>query len=312
MSGNSETKMRVTVMITTRNRAVDLRRTLDRLHRMSPAADEILVTADGCSDDTVAMLRADFPQCQLLVNDAGLGSIASRDRMLRMATGELVLSLDDDSYPVADDFFQKLLPLFAAHPEAAVITFSELRDDETASKTLKSGGYYVSAYPNGAAAMRRADYLATGGFPSFFVHAYEEPDYALQVYSHGGAVWFEPSLVIRHHYSQANRDHLRIHHLHARNELWSVWMRCPWLWIPMVALFRLWRQLGFAWSEGPSWVVREPLWWWNALKGLVHCHRNRCPVRLKTYFAWMRLAREPLLTRQALEKAFGPRKNHPG
>ena len=160
--------------------------------------------------------------------------------------------------------------------------------------------------------MRRADYVKTGGFPCFFFHAYEEPDYALQVYSHGRAVWFEPSLVIRHHYSQVNRDHIGTHHLHARNELWSVWMRCPWLWIPMVALFRLVRQFGFACREGPSWVVREPLWWWSALKGLFQCLRNRSPIAQKTYFAWMRLAREPLLTRQALEKAFGPRKDHPG
>ncbi len=299
--------MRVTVMITTRNRAADLRRTLDRLRRMSPVADEILVTADGCSDDTVAMLRADFPQCRLFVNETCQGSITSRDRMLRVATGELVLSLDDDSYPMDDGFFQKLVPLFTAHPEAAVITFSELRDDGTTSKSPQSGGCYVSAYPNGAAAMRRADYLQTGGFPSFFFHAYEEPDYALQVYSHGRAVWFEPSLVIRHHYSQANRDHLRIHQLHARNELWSVWMRCPWFWIPMVTLFRLLRQFGFAWSKSPSWVVREPLWWWNALEGFLQCVRNRSPITWKAYFAWMRLARVPLTTLEALEKAFGSR-----
>ena len=153
-------RMKVSVMITSRNRSADLRRTLDRLARMSPPADEIVVTADGCSDDTVAMMRSDFPQCSLLVNDACRGSIFSRDQMLRAASGELVLSLDDDSYPVADDFFGKLRPVFVAHPEAAVITFPELRDDGSfvpASKSPQTPGHYVSAYPNGAAAMRRAE-----------------------------------------------------------------------------------------------------------------------------------------------------------
>jgi GT2 family glycosyltransferase len=299
--------MNVSVMITSRNRSAELRRTLDRLARMSPPADEIVVTADGCSDDTVAMVRSEFPKCRLLVNETCRGSIYSRDQMLRVASGDLVLSLDDDSYPVDNDFFEKLHPLFAAHPEAAVITFPELRDDGSfvpASKSPKSPGQYVSAYPNGAAAMRRTDYLKTAGFPAFFFHAYEEPDYALQSYGRGRAVWFDPSVVIRHHYSQANRDELRTHHLNARNELWSVWMRCPWPWLPFVSLFRVFRQFCHACSEGPRWIVREPQWWWAALKGFDACRKARNSIPWRIYLSWMRMARRPLFQKSDLERAF--------
>ncbi|MEQ1747878.1 MAG: glycosyltransferase [Prosthecobacter sp.] len=295
-------------MITSRNRSDDLRRTLNRLGKMTPLADEIIVTADGCSDGTVAMIGSQFPHCSLLVNEPGQGSIYSRDQMLRMASGDLVVSLDDDSYPVDDDFFDKLNPLFAAHPEAAVITFPELRDDETfvpAFKSPQTPGHYVSAYPNGAAVMRRADYLKTSGFPAFFSHAYEEPDYALQSYDHGKAVWFEPSLVIRHHLSKTNRDNLRTHHLNARNELWSVWMRCPWPWLPLVTLYRVLRQFCYAYSEGLSWVVREPQWWRDAVQGLDACRKARNPIPWQTYVSWMRLARRPLFQLSHLEAAFG-------
>ena len=34
-------------------------------------------------------------------------------------------------------------------------------------------------------------------------------------------------ITIRHHYSGQARDEIRIHHRHARNELWSTVMRCP-------------------------------------------------------------------------------------
>lgn len=302
--------MLVTVMITSRNRSAELRRTLDRLARMKPAANEIVVTADGCSDDSDAMVRSSFPHCRLFVNDTCQGSIHSRDRMLRVATGDLVLSLDDDSYPVADDFFDKLRPVVAAHPEASVITFPELRDDGNfvaASKSPQAPGHYVSAYPNGAAAMRRADYLKTAGFPAFFTHAYEEPDYALRAYGQGKAVWFEPSLVIRHHYSSINRDNLRTHHFNARNELWSVWMRCPWPWLPLVSAFRISRQFSHACRKGLPWIVREPKWWMSAIQGLVACQKARNPISWRTYIAWMRLARRPLFLLSDLEKAFGER-----
>ncbi len=303
----------VSIMITTRNRCEDLRRTLVRLSRLNPCADEIWVTADGCTDGTVEMVRQEFPNCRLLINEPGLGSVPSRDRMLREASGDLVLSLDDDSYPVEDGFMDQLRRAFADHPEVAVMTFPELRDGGVylpVNKTPDTPGHYVSAYPNGSAAMRRSTYLRADGYPHCFMHSYEEPDYALQVYALGGAVWFEPALVIRHHFSPVNRNEWGTHQLNARNEMWSVWMRCPWPWIPVVSLFRLLRQLCYAWREGLSWVVREPLWWWSAISGLFDCLRNRSPVLWKVYFAWMCLPRVPLTGRMELEKKFGPRTHH--
>lgn len=289
--------MKITVMITTRNRCADLRRTLGVLASMNPPADEILVTADGCSDQTVDMVRREYGQCRLWVNEPGLGSIPSRDKMLRAAEGELVVSLDDDSYPLEADFFGKLPGLFDRHPEMAVATFPELRDDDTYwpdTKTPASPGHYAAAYPNGAAVMRRSVYLESGGYPLFFVHSYEEPDYAAQCYALGMAVWFEPDMVIRHHYSPLNRDNLWTHQLNARNELWSVWLRCPWPWLPLVSLFRIWRQFRYAWSEGWVWTIREPLWWWSALRGVGKCRAARNPIPWARYYAWMKLGRQPL------------------
>jgi glycosyltransferase involved in cell wall biosynthesis len=299
-------------MITSRNRCEDLRRTLTQLSGMRPCADEILVTADGCADGTIQMVRSEFSDSHLRVHPKSMGSIFSRDEMLKAATGELVLSLDDDSYPFSPDFFARLPGLFEEHPEAAVITFPEMLDGGIflpPTKTPDCPGHYVSAYASGAAALRRQTYLTLPGYPTFFTHAYEEPDYAAQCYGNGMAVWFEPSLTVRHHVSQVNRDNLRTHHFNARNELWSVWLRCPWPWLPVVSLFRIVRQFGHACEEGASWGVREPLWWWDALRGISQCLRARITIPWKTYFAWMRLARHPLTTREALEQSFDTRTN---
>ena len=243
------------------------------------------------------MVTSLYPTTNLLVNEIGMGSIGSRDRMLRQIQSEWVLSLDDDSYPLDNAFFDKAAVLITRHPESSVFTFPELRNGgEFASptKTPECPGHYVSAYPNCAALMNRADYLRVGGYPTFFKHAYEEPDYALQLFEHGRAVWFEPSLTIRHNLSSSNRSPFGTHHLNARNELWSVWMRCPWHWLPIVSLFRIVRQFQYACTQGINWVVKEPLWWFNALKGLPHCMRNRRPIAWGRYLAWMRLARKPM------------------
>ena len=299
------------VIVTTRNRCEDLRRTCLRLCSLRPQAREVVICADGCRDGTVEVIRNEFPHFILLENEVSRGSVASRDRLLRAATADIVVCLDDDSYPLADDFLSKLGVVFENHPEAAVISFPEMRDAGVFSHPLKTDrtpGHYVSAYANCAAAMRRSLYLQFQGFPGFFSHMYEEPDYALQCYAAGYAVWFEPSLIIRHHQSAAGRSQIKRHHQNARNELWSVFMRCPWPWLPLVSLFRISTQFRYASSEGVRWAVREPVWWYEFLAGIDHCIRSRRPVAWSCYLAWMRLARRP--TFESMPRATGLVMNH--
>ena len=296
---------KTTVMITTRNRREELRRTLGKLRELSPRADEVLVCADGCTDDTVTMVRSEFPECTLLENPTSRGSVFSRDRMLRLARGEIVVSLDDDSYPIDADFLPRLTDALAQHPEASVITFVELRGEDAVpsgpGKDLTLGRF-VAAYPNCAAAMRRADYGARAAFPVCFGHMYEEPDYALQCYAAGHGVWFEPALRVRHHLTVAQRQPVGRHHLNARNEFWSVLLRCPWPWLPFMALYRLLRQFRFACSQGVDWAVREPRWWWMALSQLPGIVHQRQPVRWAAYKTWLQLNRDLVTDAEELRR----------
>ncbi|TDU64633.1 GT2 family glycosyltransferase [Prosthecobacter fusiformis] len=294
-------------MITSRNRHDDLRRTLENLRGMDPLPDEVLITLDGCTDTTVSMVERAYPNCRLWINHPGEGSVPSRDRMLREASGDVILSLDDDSYPVQKDFFARLPSLFKMHPDAAVISFPEVLDNGTylnSTKTPSSPGHYLSAYPNSAAAMRRDVYLKTDGYPRFFVHAYEEPDYAVQCYAVGSTVWFAPELVIKHHLSPVNRNKLQTHHYNARNELWSVWLRCPLFWVLLVSMFRITRQFIYACKNGIFWVIREPIWWWASLKGIRKCITKRKPIQCSIYLGWMVLARQSITEIKKLEHEF--------
>jgi len=286
--------MTFTVMIATRNRIDDLRRTCENINTWSPQPDEVIICADGCTDDTVEMVRDEFPNFTLIENEQSLGSVGSRNRILHLAKGEFVISLDDDSYPLDSNFLDRARQVLDDHPEAGIITFPELRNDGTyaANKSPSSSGHYVSAYANCAAIMRRELYMKLQGFPSFFHHMYEETDYALQCYAAGSAIWFEPSQIIRHHESLVQRQPVRRHHQNARNELWSVWLRCPFPWLIPISIFRIARQFQYACTEGFDWTIREPIWWWSALVRIPDCIHDRQRIKWKTYYAWMKLARE--------------------
>jgi GT2 family glycosyltransferase len=278
-----------TIMITTKNRSNVLQRTLQVIRELSPCPLEVLITADGCTDDTLNVVRSVLPDANLIVNDKGLGSVVSRDRMIRKAKGELVLALDDDSYPEQSDCLRLLRDLFENNPKLGIATFPQHTDEypETLLQNRCEKPHLVRSFPCSGACFRVSTYLSLPGFEHMFFHMYEEPDYALQCVAAGWDVLFTPIISIRHHWSPNGRNELSNHHFHARNELWSTLMRCPFPQMLMMIGWRIFAQGLFATSRGMSWLIREPLWWWKAIKGIPSALKRRNPVSWAGYKKWL-------------------------
>ena len=278
-------------MITTRNRAGDLRRTCRVLRQLNPAPGEVLITADGCIDNTVDVASRELSGVRLFVNELGQGSVVSRDRMIREARGDLVLALDDDSYPEQLDCIARFVPIFENRPQLAVLHFPQRTDEypETLAQTDFGQEKLTRSFANSGAVIRRSAYLQLPGFEPKFFHMYEEPDYALQCAAAGYEVLFSPIVTIRHHYSRKVRSEIRNHHRHARNEMWSVLLRCPFPYVVPVALYRALSQFRYAWRRGFGWIIREPVWWWQAIAGVRYCLAKRHPVSWAGYKRWLRL-----------------------
>jgi GT2 family glycosyltransferase len=281
----------VSIMITTKNRLDDLCRTCRVLQQLAPAPLEILITADGCTDGTAAFIQAEMPAARLFMHEPGRGSIASRDRMLREARGDLVLSLDDDSYPQEPDCLDNIVPVFEQRPQMAVLHFPQCTDEypETLPRFDFGPARATRSYSSAGAVLRRSTYLELAGYEPAFFHAYEEPDYALQCVAAGHEVFYSPLVSIRHHYSGTARNECRTHHRHARNEFWSTILRCPFPHVLLLAPYRALAQFRYACSRGPGWIVREPIWWAQAAARFFHFLAHRRPVTWEGYRRWLRL-----------------------
>ena len=299
----------VGICIATHNRRDDLARTLAALAQLAPAPDEIIVTADGCTDGTAEWVRASQPSARLIVHDTPLGSIPARNEMAAACGCDIFVSLDDDSYPLDGDFIARVRALFAARPRLAVASFPQRTDEFPATLTAVDFGpaEFTGSFANSGAAIRRAAFEELGGYPDFFFHAYEEPDFALRCVCAGWQVRHEPALTIRHHFTAAERNELRTHQRHARNEFWSVVMRCPMPQLFAVAPFRAARQFGYAWTRGLAWVVEEPRWWLAALAGVPRCLAARRALPWRGYLAWLRLVRAPIRDEAEWMAKFGGR-----
>jgi GT2 family glycosyltransferase len=279
-------------MITTRNRAEALQRTCEIIAALDPPPVEVLITTDGCADDPMNVIRRHLPHAKVIINKNVRGSVASRDVMMRQAKADLVFALDDDSYPEQMDCIALISRFFEENTKLAVLHFPQRSDEypETLSQTEFRPEHLTRSFANSGAVLRRSIYLQLAGFEPRFFHMYEEPDYALQCVAAGYDVLFSPIFTIRHHYSREARDEIRVHHRHARNELWSTLMRCPFPFAFGMVVGRVFSQFGYACRRGWSWVIREPVWWWQALAGVPYCLRKRRPVSWAAYKRWLSLS----------------------
>jgi glycosyltransferase involved in cell wall biosynthesis len=92
----------ISVIIPTHNRSASLRRTLDALRAQTyPMRQvEVLVTADGCTDGTMEMLRRySAPFDMRIIEQQAQGPAAARNQGAAHAMGRLLLFLDDDIQP---------------------------------------------------------------------------------------------------------------------------------------------------------------------------------------------------------------------
>jgi len=294
------------IVITTRNRLRNLQETLQVIGRLNPQPDEILICADGCTDGTVEFVSA-LPNVRLTINKEGRGSIASRDSMIRQTSCDIILSFDDDSHPIETHFVQTVRDLFEKNPRLGIAAFPQFSDEFPDSLTKENFGpsYFMGSYTSSSAALRRSAYMEVGGYDALFYHVYEEPDLALRLTAAGWQVKFETCLHVRHYYSGLQRNEMRVHFFQARNEIWSVIIRCPAPWFIGVGLFRALRQLNYARIRGFSWLVHEPAWWMSCLAGLPACFARRKPLLWKKYRGWMELLRNPITSEQEWKERFG-------
>jgi GT2 family glycosyltransferase len=119
---NLEPLRQVSVAILSCNRREELRVTLRGLVARGLLWREIFVADNASSDGTPDMLRAEFPEVQLIETGGNFG-VAGINRAYRAARGDWVLSLDDDSCPDLDSW-SSLAEAIARGPAFAAIACS--------------------------------------------------------------------------------------------------------------------------------------------------------------------------------------------
>ena len=111
---------RVSIIVPTRSRAPLLRRALIGVQAQTLRDREIVVVDDASTDDTRAMLAAEFPWVKVVRHDVSRGPSAARNSGVTAATGDWMFFHDDDDLMHPSHLADLLAATLAAPPNSLV------------------------------------------------------------------------------------------------------------------------------------------------------------------------------------------------
>jgi GT2 family glycosyltransferase len=229
---------RTTVVIMTRNRVEELRRTLDRLAELQPRPP-VIVVDNASTDGTTDQVRADYPWVKAIRRGVNEGALA-RNLGVRQSTTPYVAFCDDDSWwhPKALQIAEEI---FDRHPRVAVITGRTLvgpeeRVDPISDELARSPLGQVDDLPGPSvlgflacsAIVRRDAFLEVGGFNAVVQFPGEERLLSWDLAARGWAMCYVDDIVAYHHPSAIRPPSAWRRAVEVRNDLLTDLMRRPW------------------------------------------------------------------------------------
>jgi GT2 family glycosyltransferase len=201
---------------------------------------EIFVVDNNSSDESVAMVRAEFPAVRLIALKENKGFSGANNEALRRASGRYVVLLNPDTR-LKDNAFLAMVSFMEAHQEAAGLAprleypdgsvqascrhfptplidfFESLYLDHMFPRSRFFNRYRMGEWrhdtlrevdqPYGACLMFRQSVLSEVGLMDerFFMY-YDEVDLCYRVKRAGGKIYFNPEISIVHYANQSSNQ----------------------------------------------------------------------------------------------------------
>ena len=214
--------MKLSVIIPTFNRRALIEQTLPTVLDQTYPADEyeVIVVVDGSTDGTAAALQRMSSSVRLIViEQENRGQAAARNAGLRIASGELVLFLDDDLFCGRTLVAEHI----AAHPDDNSLVFGPILVSPQSPETLatkwmrsitqewlsrleREGVRWPDDAVMANSSLRRDILITLGGFDEIFFRALEDVELGRRLWKTGLGFKYCPTLLTYQLYMKSTDD----------------------------------------------------------------------------------------------------------
>jgi GT2 family glycosyltransferase len=231
--------MKISVIVTNWNGLDLLKKNLEQIIKMSPEAEEIIVTDDASSDKSVNYvkeLQKKYSKLKLIANKKNLGFGKNSNNAISKSKGDLVVMLNSDIFP-HQDYIKNALKHFS-NPKLFGVGFAELSHENWARIFWKNG--YLQHEPGknvskthitgwlsgGGSIVRKEIFQKLGGFDKVYEPFYcEDLDLGLRAWKSGYTLLWEPKCIVEHRHESTMSKFSKglLNYVKERNRLLSVW-----------------------------------------------------------------------------------------
>ncbi len=207
----------VTINILSFNRKDELRNTLTKVYGQDYKNIEVIVVDNASSDGSPEMVVKEFPIVRLIELEKNIG-IAGWNEGFKVAQGEYVLVLDDDSYPNEKAIYEGV-KVIRKNTIIGVIAF---RIWNERMKLYENSEFSTNVLPHfvGCGALIRKKVIEKVGYFYDTLFLYEhEREYTLRLYNEGFIIKYVDNPLIIHNSSYLNRTDKRKKFYFTRNFL---------------------------------------------------------------------------------------------
>lgn len=227
---------------------------------------EVLVVDNASTDSSVELVREQFPQVNLIVNDSNLGFARANNVAIRATATPYVATLNNDTQ-VESNWLSALIRVIASDPrvgmgaskilylqpphliDSAGIGISRAglawnRGNSTQENPMEDKPYEVFGPSAAAALYRRAMLDEVGLFDEAYFAYYEDIDLAWRARLMGWRCLYVPTARVYHVHSATSRQGSPFKRfLLSRNEVWTILKNYPspdlWLRFPEILFYDL-------------------------------------------------------------------------
>lgn len=128
----------LSVCIVSLNTCLYLKECLHSLAESTQTDFEVIVTDNGSTDGTQAMLASEFPQVTLIQNQHNEGYTRPMNQALKRGNGRYLLQLNPDTI-ILPNALDQLIAFLEAHPKAGICGPKVLNRDQTLQKPCRRG-----------------------------------------------------------------------------------------------------------------------------------------------------------------------------
>jgi GT2 family glycosyltransferase len=226
MNANGQTP-KLSIVFLNYNRVAETRYTLKKLRALTRWRDDIEIIAvdNASSDGTGQYLRSQGRWLRVVEMPTNTG-IAGYNEGFKLARGDYILVLDDDSHPKDAASLQGLIDRLDANPELGAVAcgvennLGELVYTWHLPENHQAG--LSMAFIGCGFAIRRELFEQIGWYPAEFFLYQNEIEVAIQVRKHGYQIYYDPACRVIHRESPRGRPSWRRVYYPTRNTIWLI------------------------------------------------------------------------------------------